>query len=318
MTPRPRFHAFLWVNLACLCWAGNLVVGRLLRDSIQPSVLVLCRTTIAAALLWLIFAAAWRRHDAGPVQGRPPWLLLLLMSATGIVGYQGLLYEGLHTTTAFNAALINALCPLMTALMAWAVLGSNVKLRAWLGIGISIVGVALIVSDGRPARLLGLEFRAGDMLVLIAVVLWGVYSLAARRVMQREGVVRATAMATTVAVPLSLGWALADPGGAASVHWSGEVIAGLAYVAVFASVVAMLSWNRAVSLAGPAHAAAAMNMMPVYALTVSSAVLGEGLHVYQLVGGAIVMAGCLMGTVSGSGSADQPDKARSAKGTSAR
>lgn len=318
MTLRPQVQAFLWVNLACLCWAGNLVVGRLLREAVPPSILVTCRTMIAAVLLWLIVVATKSLREADPRHERFPWLLLVLMSATGIVGYQGLLYESLHTTTAFNAALINALCPLMTALMAWAVLGTLVSRRAWLGIGISIVGVTLIVSDGSPARLLALQFRPGDMLILIAVVLWGVYSLAARRVMQRQGVVRATATATTLAVPLSLGWALADTSGWAAVRWSGEALAGLAYVAIFASVVAMLAWNRAVALAGPAHAAVAMNMMPVYALAVSSAVLGEVLHPYQLVGGAIVMAGCLMGTVSGGGSTVQPGKARSATGTSPR
>lgn len=300
MTMRPQLRAFLWVNLACLCWAGNLVVGRLLAQSIEPALLVAIRTSLAAGLLWLLVVISRSGKRAQDGTQRPAWGLLAVMAATGIVGYQGLLYQGLHTTGAFNAALINALCPLMTALMAWAVLGTRVSLRAWLGITASIAGVLVILSGGQTGRIASLAFQPGDLLILTAVLLWGVYSLAARRVMQRQTVIRATAAATTLAVPLSLGWVALDPG-ATAVQWSHGVVAGLAYVAIFASVVAMLSWNRAVSLAGPAHAAAAMNMMPVYALAVSVAVLGESLHLYQLVGGAIVIAGCLAGTLSTGG-----------------
>lgn len=313
-------RAFLWVNLACLCWAGNLVVGRLLRDDIPPSLLVALRTLVAAALLWMLLRYVDRsRASDATARGPVPWGMAVLMAATGIAGYQGLLYAGLHTTGAFNAALINALCPLMTALMAWAVLGTGISPRAGFGIVLSIVGVLVIMSAGEPQRLTLLRFQRGDVLILVAVLLWGVYSLAARRVMQTRPVLHTTALATGLAIPISLFWVLLDRSWS-EVEWSGGAVAGLAYVAVFASVVAMLSWNRAVQLAGPAQAAAAMNMMPVYALAVSVTVLNEPLQFYQFVGGVIVIAGCLLGTLSAAQARKgaQATNAPSSSGTPAR
>ncbi|MGQ0619874.1 MAG: DMT family transporter [Panacagrimonas sp.] len=292
-----QLRAFLWVNLSCLCWAGNLAVGRLLRDVIGPGLLVCLRTLLAVVLLATIARVFMPKPEAATPVAPRRWGLLLLMAATGIVGYQGLLYQALHTTGAFNAALINALAPLVTALLAWAVHGTRLSLAAYAGILLSIIGVVVILSGGDRERLLALRFGAGDLLILVAVLLWAVYSLAGREVMRSGSVIGTTALATGLALPLSLPWALIEHSWA-SVEWTAGVWGGLIYVAVFASVVAMLAWNRAVNLAGAAHAAAAMNMMPLYALASSVFLLHEPFHLYQGVGGALVIAGCLWATLT--------------------
>jgi drug/metabolite transporter (DMT)-like permease len=308
-----RVRGFLWVNVSCLCWAGNIALGRWLRDAIEPSLLVTLRTVVASVLLWALALRVERGGVREPGAARIPWGLLLLMAVTGIVGYQGLLYRGLHTTSAFNAALINALCPLMTALMSWAVLGVGISLRALAGIVLSIVGVAVIVSGGDLQRLRALEFDTGDLLVLCAVVLWGAFALAGRRAMQRSPVVRTTARATLMAVPLCLAWVSAEQSWH-GVAWTGELAAGIAYAAIVASVIGMLAWNRAVLLSGAAEAAAGMNMLPVYALIVSVVLLHEPVHLYHAVGGVVVVAGCLLGTLS---PAPAAAKARSGDATGA-
>ena len=142
-----------------------------------------------------------------------------------------------------------------------------------------------------------MHIGTGDLLILAAVLLWGVYALAGRRVMQQHSVLGTTALATALAWPLSLPWALLERSWE-RMQWTPGVAAGLVYAAVFASVAAMLAWNRAVRLAGPAHAAAAMNMLPVYGLLVSVWVLHEPFHGYQGLGGAMVVAGCLWATLS--------------------
>lgn len=293
----PQMRAFLWVNLSCLCWAGNLAAGRLLRDLIGPGLLVCLRTLLAVILLAAI-ARVFIPRSGTAADPAPPrrWGLLVLMAATGIVGYQGLLYQALHTTGAFNAALINALAPLVTALLAWAVHGTRMSAATYAGILLSIIGVVVILSGGDLGRVLALRFVIGDLLILIAVLLWAVYSLAGRKVMQQGSVIGTTALATGLALPLSLPWALIEHSWA-SVEWTASLWGGLIYVAVFASVVAMLAWNRAVDMAGPVHAAAAMNMMPLYALASSVFLLHESFHLYQGVGGMMVIAGCLWATL---------------------
>lgn len=295
--PSLPWRGFLWVNLACLCWAGNLVAGRLLRDVIGPGLLVGLRTALAAVLL----AALWRvLRSRSPGRGRRSvsshWGLLVLMAGTGIVGYQGLLYGALHTTGALNAALINACAPLVTAALSWVVYGTRLSRGAFGGIVLSMLGIAVILSGGDAVRLLSLRLGRGDLLVLVAVVLWAVYSLAARKVMQDRSVIDSTALVTALALPLAAPWIVME-GSWRQVEWTAGLLAGVAYVAVFASVVAMLAWNRAVSLVGAASAAASMNMLPLYAL-LSSLVLREPLQAAQAAGGVMIVAGCLWAALS--------------------
>ncbi len=77
--------------------------------------------------------------------------------------------------------------------------------------------------------------------------------LIARRVFRRRPLLEATALATTVAVPLTLAWVGLD-GSSSSANWSAGLAAAVAYAAVSASVIGMLAWNRAVQLAAPARA----------------------------------------------------------------
>lgn len=299
MNLSPQARAFLWVNLSCLCWAGNLAVGRLVRDAIGPALLLCLRTLLAAILLAALARFVIRHKQKIPANPRKsrPWGLLLLMAATGIVGYQGLVYQGLHTTGAFNAALINACAPLVTALLAWAVHGSRLPVSAYIGIMLSMIGVAVILSGGDLARLLTMRFVGGDLLILLAVLFWAVYALAGRQVMRDNSVVSTTALATGLALPLSLPWVLMERS-YETVELTPGLGAALVYVAVFGSVVAMLAWNRAINLAGPAQAAAAMNMLPLYALASSVYFLHEPFELYQGFGGAMVIAGCLWATLA--------------------
>lgn len=295
----PRLSAWLYVNLACLCWAGNLAAGRLLRDSIGPGVIVGMRSLLAAILLLMLMRLLGERKPEPPLfgPGRGKHLALLaLMAATGIVGYQGLVYEGLRATGAFNAALINSCMPLATGLMAWAVIGTRLRPVEYAGIAISMAGVAVIASGGEWQRLLALNLGIGDALIFLAVILWGVFSLSARVVMKTRSVLSATTIATVMAVGLSAPWAVID-GLRHPVQWSPGVIGGLLYVALFASLVAFLAWNRAVQTVGPAQASAGMNILPLYALLVSVYVLGEPLHAYQIGGGALVIFGSALATL---------------------
>jgi drug/metabolite transporter (DMT)-like permease len=76
------------------------------------------------------------------------------------------------------------------------------------------------------------------------------------------------------------------------------------YVAVFASIVAYICYNRGIELVGPSRAALTAHMLPVFAAILSVVFLGETLHLYHLAGAAAVVMGIVLtGGSSGNGSA---------------
>ena len=100
---------YLIINLACIFWAGNMTLGRALRDAIGPATIVFGRGLLSLAILLVLLRVL--EKQSWPRLGGD-FRLLLFMAISGVVGYQGALYWGLHTTDAINASLMNSAAPL--------------------------------------------------------------------------------------------------------------------------------------------------------------------------------------------------------------
>jgi drug/metabolite transporter (DMT)-like permease len=284
----PRW-AYVFVNLSCLMWASNFVLGRTLREEVGPLMLTVSRFVVAS----LFYAVILGRFV---VRERPPrwhWALLTAMALTGVVGFPLLLYRGLQLTMATDAVLINATGPLVTAILAAILLKERLFPRHVLGGVISFFGVTLIVSGGILEKLVQWHVNVGDLYVLVAVVLWGLYSVIGRRATRSGSVFSVTAISTWMALPLFLGAAAAgwQP---APTHWSLHLLLAVVYIGIFPSGVAFLSWNEGVRRVGPNRAMVFYNMLPVYGSILGVILLGESLGVEHFIGGGLIVAGSLI------------------------
>jgi drug/metabolite transporter (DMT)-like permease len=134
------------------------------------------------------------------------------------------------------------------------------------------------------ALLARVHFVTGDLLMLLAVMGWSVYSwLLARPPAAMIGEARPNwswAEFLLVQVLFGLVFSAALTGAEQAltpppVQWSGWLILALVYVAVGPSVLAYRSWGLGVSAAGPAIAAFFGNLTPLFAAVMSAALLGE-------------------------------------------
>jgi len=290
-----RFAPYLMLVLANLCWSGNWITGRAIRGSFQPLGLCFWRWTIALAVLAPFVLP--RIRLALPVLRRN-WGLLLLLSFTGLVAFQSLVYLGLRSTTAVNAVLLNATGPLFVILCAWVLHGEAPSWRRVAGMLISFVGVLVILSGGQARALIHLDLGLGDAWILLAMLLWGLYSVLLRRLPRgMEGasllfVLAALAVAQLFPLYLLEAALVGEP--APSIAAAASVL----YVGVFASVVAFLAWNGAVARLGAHVAGFSMHLMPAFGTILAILLLGETLRPYHLMGFAAILAGVLIATVT--------------------
>ncbi len=279
----PRW-AYVFVNLSCLMWASNFLLGRTLREEIEPLTLTISRFVVASLFYAVIFGRSAIK------QQRPlrHWALLTAMALTGVLGFPLLLYRGLQLTTATEAVLINATGPLMTAILAAILLRERLFPRHVLGGVISFVGVTLIVSGGSFERLQQWHVNVGDLYVLVAVVLWGFYSVISRWATRAHSVFSVTAISTWMALPLFSGAAVAgwQP---ASTHWSWRLLLAVIYIGIFPSGVAFLSWNEGVRRVGPNRAMVFYNTLPVYGSILGVILLGESPGMAHFIGGGLIV-----------------------------
>ncbi len=291
---KARFYYLLLV-VPPLLWAGNFVVGRAIHADISPVSLTFWRWLVAAAvLLPLAGAATWRARAVV----RREWRLLAVLSATGVIGFQFVVYQGLRTTTAINAALIIATTPAVIPAIAYGLDAVRVSRRQLAGIAVSTAGVAAIVLRGDPNLAAGLRFTAGDLWVALAVPMWALYSVLVRR---RPADLPPLVMLLGVVV---IGLAVLAPGALWDYLVRGgftptlATTAAIAYVGVAASVLAFVCWNRGIAGVGASKAGLFLHLMPVFAAIFAVVVLGERIHPYHGVGMSLIVAGLYLSSTA--------------------
>lgn len=285
-----RLAPYLWLNLACVFWAGNMVIGRALRSFLGPGLIVSVRGAMSVVLLALLVRVL-KRGDEPPL--REDFWRLCFMAFSGVAGFQGIFYLGLRYTDAINAALMNAAGPLVSLALAFLVLRTVVRPVQWLGALVSLGGIAVILSGGSLERLASLHFNGGDLLLLLSMVLWAGYSIAGREVMRRRSVLSVTAITSALSLLMVAPWGLWEFTTGAP-RFTPQVWQMLAFIAVFVGVGALLAWNVGVKAVGASEAMAFMNMTPVYTVLLSTLLLHEPMRLYQLAGAVLVVGGSLL------------------------
>ena len=280
--------------LANLFWAGNWVVGRALREDFTPVGINFWRWVLAAAVL-APFALARLRGQWHLVRRHAG--LLVMLAATGGALFQSMVYIGLRETTAVNAVLISASGPLVVMLCAWLIDRHAMRRAQVTGMMLSCAGVIVILARGDPSALLQLGIHTGDAWILAAMPVFGIYSVLLKRVPKElGGSALLFAIAALSALMLAVQFLDETHNAATSVQPGAGALLGIAYVAVFASVLAFACWNRGVAAVGAADAGLSLPLMPLFGTVLAIAFLGETIRAFHAGGGVAILAGIAIAT----------------------
>jgi drug/metabolite transporter (DMT)-like permease len=290
---RQSLYPYLLLSLASFLWAGNWIVGRAVRDAVPPLALTFWRWAVAALLLAPV--ALPRLAGKGALLRRH-WLLLFLLGLSGVALFQAFVYTGLRYTTSVNGVLMNSAAPLFIILVARLLDGTRVTPRQLLGIALSFLGILLIMNRGDLGNLQRFTFNRGDVIILLGMPAWGVYSvLVRRRPAELDGLALIFVIASIGAAILAPFYALESVVFAAPrLGWGSA--GGVFYIASFASIAAYLCWNRGVELVGPNRAGFTIPLLPAFGTALAMITLGEAVHLYHLVGIATIFAGVWLAT----------------------
>jgi drug/metabolite transporter (DMT)-like permease len=298
MSLSPRMALLLTVPPAM--WASNAIVGRMMVGQVPPLTLNFMRWTLAAILLLPLGWRVLRRLDL--VRERLGYLTLVSLLGVGL--YNAMQYLALVSTTPINVTLVASSGPLWMLLVGLLFFGDRPMHRQWLGAALSLAGVLVVLGRGSWHTLLQVQFVAGDVYILVAIVGWAFYSwLLVRPPATMRGDQRPTeeqgwdwaGMLLLQALIGSMGAGLLAAGeqwaGAPPIAWSGQVMAALLFVSLGASILAYRSWGIGVAQAGPAAAAMFANLTPLFAALLSAWLLGDPPHGYHVLAFALIAAG---------------------------
>ena len=289
------FPTIAYLLIATSLWAGNAIAGRVLVGSISPITLSAVRWGLAALMLlplgWRVFmpkSALWRYKKR-----------FLILGLFGVGSYNVLLYLALQTSTAINVTLIGASMPIWMLLIGAVFYQVKPSMLQMIGALVSLLGVGTVLTRGDLTALLSMQMVIGDLLIMLATILWASYSW----MLSRPG--RSTernwpwAEFLLAQITVGLLWTALFDGfeittGHAFIDLNWWTVSLIVFVAIGPSLIAYRCWGLGVLGAGPTVAAFFANFIPLFTALLSAAILGEPPQFFHALAFALIVAGIVI------------------------
>ncbi|HCV42742.1 MAG TPA: hypothetical protein DGH68_04610 [Bacteroidetes bacterium] len=279
--------AELLLFVVVIIWATNYPIAKYSLKELGPLLFNGIRFVVAALVLAILFfsRSRWTPIAAGD------WYRLLRVGIVGNVVYQMAFIIGLNMTSAGNAAVLLSTAPLWTLLLGNSLHRNQIRRQMWLGMVVSIVGVAMIiVGSGKKLEIGGTDIY-GDLISLSAAAFWALNTNLQKPLVSKYPTLQVTLVMMGVGAVCLGAAAIPD---AFSVSWSmihvGPVVAAVVSGALSIAV-ANFFWSIGVKYLGPGRTAIFTNLIPILAFIVSYFTLDEELFLIHFIGAAVTVVG---------------------------
>ncbi|MFT5592516.1 MAG: drug/metabolite transporter (DMT)-like permease [Oceanicoccus sp.] len=264
--------------LAISCWSGFVLVSRLGGQGVLMPVDTVALRFMIGCLLLLPLAYFYR-----------PWFNLkgFVLALTGGLGYCFFVYAGFQHTTAVHAAvLLPGLIPFLSAL--FAVLFIAEKITGLRAIGLALIGAGaglMLTEPSANASVLG------DMLIVLSVVCWALYTVLAKRWKISPWQATTTVAYGSLVIFLPIYFSFFESK-LSLAPWSELLLQGF-YQGFIAVIVAMVFYMVAVEKIGPSKMGAMMAFVPVISGLAAVALLSEPLTFHGVIALCLTSLGAL-------------------------
>lgn len=281
--------------LTAFFWSGAFITGKIAVGEFPPFALTFFRFLFALPFIFIIF---YIKEPGKLLPHGRQWPALILLGVIGTFCYHALFFTSLRYTTAINSSLIGAINPMVTTLLAAMFFSERLTPMRVLGIILSFTGVFLFITNGDLELISRFQFNKGDLLMLVAVCCFAVYSLLSRRYMKqyRLSPLMVTAYTFLICVVISVPFVLWEKPATYLFSTTASGWLSILYMSVFASVLGYLIQMVAIQRIGAPRTAIFINLVPIFTIIQSVAILGESITLFKLIGAAIVISGVYLAT----------------------
>lgn len=281
---------YLLVFIIMVLWGLNIVILKLLVTELPPATMTAFRIMIAGitTLCILILTRSFRRMT------KQEWIYTLLGTLFGVVLHHSLLAISLTMIDASSAALILALVPLTTVILAIFFLGEKLTGARFLGIFLALIGVFFIQGESFTS----FHFSLGEVLIFTSMLVQAISFIFIKKATATiDSKQITTMMFLTGSIGLVILSFIIEPGSFSQMFtaspfiyvlfiFSGMVVTGFGYII----------YNSAIQQIGAGQTVIFNNFVPFFGVVFSVIFLNEMITVSQVIGFIFVVIGVLFGT----------------------
>ena len=284
--------AYLMLVLATLFWAGNFVVGKIaFIENVPPFSLTFFRWL----LVWVILIPfTYKEFFKLRRVILDNFLLLLLLGLTSVGLFNSFIYNALNFTQVINASLFNAVIPV--AIILFGLLFKLEKTNKYqiLGLIVSILGILSIITKLDLGILLTLSFNKGDILMIGAVITWGIYSAFLKKRKFEVSLLTLVHILCTFGLVTLIPQFLFEFSQGKTVIINDHLIYSLIYLAIFPSIGSYYCWAGAVSIIGANRAGIFLSLIPLFSTILAMIFFNEKFLFFHFIGSVLIILGLLL------------------------
>jgi drug/metabolite transporter (DMT)-like permease len=284
---RSQAAAYVLLPLATACWAGNHVIARAAGGHVPPASLAVLRWMMIVAVV-LPFALPHMRADWPKLKRNAA--LMLLFATMGGGAFGTLQFVALHFTTALNMGVVSSVGPAFIVAASWLLFRDRLSPLQLLGVTISLSGVLVIVSRLDLVRLASFSFNGGDLIIIVNMMFWAIYSACLRLRPDIHPMTFMLAMAVVAGLG-NIPFALAEYAFDYRLQFTGLTLLALLYSVFFTTLFAYVAWNRGIDIIGAPRASAFLHTTPLFSAVLATTILGETIEAYHVLGFALILSG---------------------------
>ena len=285
--PAGESHAFVYAVLvlqSCLASGTHLVAKVVVRD-VDAFTLTLVRSVIAMLAVGLLLVARWK-----PLRvRREDYRLIFFLSFLCIPVNQFLFLLGMRFTIPSNAALLYATTPIIVLLFSRWLLGERLTPRKVAGVVLGLAGVTIVIFERGVSS--GMEHILGNVIIFIAVLAWGLYTVYGKRLIATYGAIEASSLTliigTLLFIPIGILPTIQFPFSTLTTSNWGQIL----YLSILTSVMSYVLWYYALGRIEAGKAALFANLQPILTTLLAVVLLGQGVTGAFIVGGTIAILG---------------------------
>ena len=271
------FQAYFLMILTTFCWGLNAVFARMVVGDISPMLLVSIRWL---GTLFLIFMFARRTIFEKLTNIRQQMGYTFLMGIVGLGGFGTLIYYSAYYTSALNIGIIQGAMPAIVLVGSCWFLKTSVNFFQIIGLVVTIIGVGIVSINGELEKLLTLSLNKGDLMMLIAVLFYGSYTVGLRKKHNLSSIALFASVVVWAFIS-TLPFTIYEFYSGKTIWPEGNVLIIVGLIVLLPSFLSQICFIASVKLIGSARSGVFINLVPIFASILAVQILGESFETYH-------------------------------------
>jgi drug/metabolite transporter (DMT)-like permease len=276
--------------IACLLWAISFIATKVALGTIPPLTVVALRLLISSLCfaLWFIIT---RRKVLLPTSGWLGRLFVLSLFGTGL--HYGIQTIGLQYTTASNASIYAATCPITIAVIAALLLDEKLTWSKGAGIAVALAGVLIVMGAETVLTFDLTGHLMGDLLVFASVFMWGIFTVYGKKLTGDMGAFQVIALTTILGSVwmLPIGWVESDCRAFSLSSVTAEAWGAIAFLGIMCSFLATLLYFLALERTESQKVGIYLYTIPPMTYIIAAVYLNEAIGLNLVAGSLLVLGG---------------------------